>query len=89
VGIGFPRDKRENAFAWRSCLDNNLKRDGDLIPSNRALGRKRRDGEHIRLGVSDLSVPATLQIVNVTMALGSILTDAFRRTAGYQWRVNA
>jgi hypothetical protein len=31
-----------------------------------------------------LEVAATLQIVNVTAALAGILTDAFRREAGYQ-----
>jgi hypothetical protein len=31
-----------------------------------------------------LEVAATLQIVNVTTALAGILTDAFRREAGYQ-----
>jgi hypothetical protein len=31
-----------------------------------------------------LGTAATLQIVNVTTALAGILTDAFRREAGYQ-----
>jgi len=36
------------------------------------------------LGVSGVEQRATLQIVNVTTALAGILTDAFRREAGYQ-----
>jgi hypothetical protein len=44
----FPRDKCENAFVAGSCLNNNLKRDGDSTLSHRALVPEKRDANCYR-----------------------------------------
>ena len=41
VGTGFPRDKRENAFARRSCSNKKIERDDDSKKSHPALAAPR------------------------------------------------
>jgi hypothetical protein len=49
VGTGFPRDKRENAFARRSCSNKEIERDDDSKKSHHApVSRIRSSFESMR-----------------------------------------